>query len=165
MLCLLSCSAFAQQSSGGSFQVSTSVQGGCVLTAETLNFGEYNPDRMKYGYSNISVKCTAGSTNVSVFLDQGRNAESTSTCSQPQRRLISGDGRSYLKYDLKSESDPFGQWGCDTNGEFGSSNGRVIKSFTSSLEPVVIGTYAVMPSQQDVPIGSYSDTIGVNVVF
>lgn len=165
-LCLLSTSAFAQQTSSGSFQVSTSVQGACVLSAAALNFGEYNVDTGNTANSVISVQCTAGSTNVEVYLSEGLNPAADSRCEYPKRRLISTDGQSYLEYDVRSTSNPFGPWGCaPREASGGVYNGRRINSFPSSLTPQTVVTSSSIARQQNAPIGSYSDTIDVTVVF
>lgn len=164
--------------STGSFDVGANVTGSCVVvSADAINLGSYDPTgaHADPGYDaaplvaegKISVRCTAGSSDIKVALDQGLNKGSSATCSFPDNRLKSAQGK-FLKYTLDAEFTPTwnaqngasaGVWGC------GSSNIQTISSFASSLEPVDMGVKVKVQGGQDVPIGTYSDTVGVTVTF
>lgn len=163
----------------GSFDVNTNVQGTCVLvSASNINFGEYDPaaaDLMsRVSRGSIAVRCTAGTTNVKIALDQGANPGEGSTCSLPARRLKSTSGE-YLRYfigvsDYAAGSDGMHSmvsqnWGCFDSGTPSTTSVQTIKSFTSSLQPVVLNPSAKIYARQDVSIGTYSDTVGVTVTF
>lgn len=175
---LLSPTAFAA-TAPGSFDVNATVQGGCVLvSASNITFGQYDPaaadDMSKVSRGDIAVRCTAGTTNVKIALDEGSNPAEGSTCSVPVRRLKSTSGE-YLRYfigpsDYIAGSDGMhslvsNNWGCFDSGSSFTSSVQTIKSFNSSLQPVVLNTSGKVYARQDVGIGTYSDTVGVTVTF
>lgn len=174
---MFSTSAFAA-TTPGSFDVNTDVKGSCVLvSADNIDFGTYDPaggSNFDIRHGSISVRCTAGTTNVSIALDQGANPGPGSSCDLPARRLKSSNGQ-YLRYFIGSDdyvtttdflhSTVKNNWGCTSTGEYATSSTKTIESFSSSLEPVVLPVPAKIYLGQDVGIGSYSDTIGVTVTF
>lgn len=168
LVSVLSAPAFAAETTG-SFDVSTSVSGSCVVvSASALAFGTYDSvtthaSRNLETTSQISVRCTAGSTNVSVGLSEGLHSRSGSSCASPLRQLAGSDGVSFLEYGVLDSVNNFKPWGCDTGADLGSD--RKIASFTSSIEPVVLGTRGQIFGGQNAGAGSYTDTVNVNVTF
>lgn len=146
----------------GNFQVTATVSGSCVISgANDINFGTYDPTGAQGtsaldAQGSIAVRCTAGSTNVKVALDQGMNADAGSTNETPLRRMVSGSN--YLSYQLYQDSGRATVWG-DGSAEL------VIPSFASSITPVTLDTHGRIPAGQNAAIGSYSDTVGVTVTF
>ena len=108
-----------------------------------------------------TVKCTKGSTTPAFWVDGGNNA------SGANRRLGDGSG-DFLTYNL-----------CDTNAcantlAIGSSTSTISLTGSSTFVsqnspngnsglPLKFGFYPVISSGQDVPVGSYNDSINVNV--
>lgn len=148
----------------GSFTVTANVANSCVITATpTLAFGSYDPTDANNtaaldGQSSISVRCTRG-TVATVALAQGGNPATGSTCAAPLRQMASGAER--LRYDLYQNTARTTVWGCQTGA---GANTQGFTS-TSSLTPTTLQTYGRVPAGQDVPAGSYTDTVQVNVTF
>jgi len=148
----------------GSFQVSAEVSGSCVVaSADAINFGSYDPTSTHASAAldaqgKVSVRCTAGSSNVKVALDQGSNANASSTCAAPARRVTSAAG-GFVSYEIYSNTGHDKVWACD------AANEQNIASFASSLTPVDLVTYGRIPGGQNAAIGTYSDTVGVTVTF
>lgn len=148
--------------STGSFDVNATVGGSCVVaSADTIAFGSYDPTNLHASANldaqgKVAVRCTAGSSNVKVALDQGANADAASTASAPARRMKSGSN--FISYGIYSDTGRAAAWGA------GASE-QNIASFSSSLEPVELTTYGRIPAGQNAAIGSYADTVGVTVTF
>ena len=149
----------------GTFQVSAQVNGSCVVTsADAIDFGSYDPTAAHASTAldaqgKVSVRCTSGSTGVSVALDQGTNAKAGSTCAAPSRQIKSAAG-DLVSYEVYSTSGRDQVWACDS-----AANAVSLPVFTSSLVPVDLTTYGRIPAGQNAAIGTYSDTIGVTVSF
>lgn len=148
----------------GNFNVTANVAGSCVITATpTLAFGAYDPTEVNNttaldGQSSISVRCTRG-TVATVALGQGGNPATGSTCVAPLRQMASGAER--LRYDIYQTAARTTVWGCQTGA---GANTQGFTS-TSSLTPTVLQTFGRIPAGQDVPTGSFSDTVQVTVTF
>jgi spore coat protein U-like protein len=146
---------------GGSFQVTASVANSCVVTAANdIAFGAYDPADTNNtaaldGAGSVTVRCTRGS-NATIALNQGLNAAGASSCTTPLRQMSDG-GTSRLRYDLYSDSGRTVAWGCTGTND-------VDQAFTS-LAPVTFDTFGRIPAGQDVPAGSYADTVTVTVTF
>lgn len=146
---------------GGSFQVTASVANSCVVTSATnIAFGAYDPAAANNttaldGLGAVTVRCTRGS-NAAIALDQGLSATGTSSCGAPARQMSDG-GSNRLRYDIYSDSGRTSAWGCAATND-------VDQAF-SSLAPVAFTTYGRIPAGQDVPAGSYTDTVTVTVTF
>lgn len=147
----------------GSFDVSATVGGSCVIAAaDTIGFGTYDPTAAHASTNldaqgKVAVRCTAGSSDVKVALDDGINADAGSTAGAPLRRMNSG--ANFISYGIFQDSGRANVWGADAATE---SN---IASFASSLVPVELVTYGRIPGGQNAAIGTYADTVGVNVTF
>ena len=150
-------------STQGSFDVSATVSGSCVITsAQAIAFGNYDPTAAHAsadldGAGAVAVRCTAGSTNVLVSLDQGQHADAASSAEAPLRRMSSGDD--FISYSLFKDAGRSEVWGA------GGSADNVIAEFTSSLVPVDLTTYGRIAGGQNASIGTYTDTVGINVTF
>lgn len=148
----------------GSFQVSAQVNGSCVVTsADAIAFGSYDPTSTHASTAldaqgKVSVRCTSGSTGVSVALDQGSNAKTSSTCAAPSRQIKSAAGN-LVSYEVYSTAARDKVWACD------AANAVSLPLFSSSLTPVDLTTYGRIPAGQNAAIGTYTDTIGVTVSF
>lgn len=146
---------------GGSFQVTASVANSCVVTSATnIAFGAYDPASANNttaldGAGSVTVRCTRGS-NAAIALNEGLAPASGSACGTPLRQM-SDAGANRLRYDLYSDSGRTAAWGCSTTND-------VDQAFTS-LAPVTFQTYGRIPAGQDVPAGSYADTVTVTVTF
>lgn len=157
--------ASAGQASG-TFKVTAQVQGSCIVSStEDIQFGTYDPVNLHAtsaqnldAQGKVSVRCTAGSTNVKVALDEGLTKASGSSCATPLRQVKSAKD-DVIAYSLYQDTGRATAWGCD------ASNEANIPSFASSLTPVELVTYGRIAGGQFVPIGTYTDTVGVTVTF
>lgn len=146
----------------GTFDVSATVGGSCVIAAaDNINFGTYDPTNVHAtadldAAGRIAVRCTAGSTNVRVALDQGLNAASGSTEEVPLRQMASGED--VISYGIFQDAGRSQVWG-------GGTAQVTMGEFVSSLVPVELTTYGRIPGGQNAAIGTYSDTVSVTVTF
>lgn len=158
---LLSAGAASAATVQGSLPVSASVAASCKIDSiDAIAFGSYDPANVNASapldaQGAVNVSCTKGGA-VSVQLDQGANADTASTCVAPVRDMKSGSD--LLAYAVYSDTARTAAWGCDATNQV---------SFTSAgaLTPTTLTTYGRVPGGQDVPAGSYADTITVSVAF
>lgn len=139
--------------------VSATVSANCTIDASTgVAFGAYDPivtnastDLTHTG--SVSTTCTNGSS-VTVTLGEGTNKDTTSTAAVPVRRMISGSN--YLSYQLYQDSSATTVWG-DTAG-----TGATVAGTGAA---VTTNVYGVVSAGQNVPAGSYADTVVATVTF
>ena len=147
--------AFAATTVTNSFQVKATVVPACVVSQATvMNFGNYDPLSATAATttSTVGVRCTKG-TNYSVALNEGVNF-SAAGCDTPLRRMT--DGTNFLTYAITSTSGG-SAWGCNAASQFvAAAASNAEKTFTA---------YGVIPAGQDVPAGSFVDTVTVSVTF
>ena len=155
--------AFAGTITGNNFVVTAKVDPSCVVTGDTdIDFGTYDPAVANFGTNDtasgsISVRCTKG-TNISIGIEQGQNALAGGACSAtPARRMKEAASANFINYNILQSSGG-ATWGCGGTSEAtrtaGASN--TIETFT---------TFGVIPAAQDVPAGTYSDTVNYIVTF
>jgi len=144
------------------FKVTATVASSCaILGAGNLNFGSYDPavaNASAYllgSSSGIDVRCNGGTT-ASVQLDEGLNKDGGSTCASPVRVMVDGSGNR-LAYSLARTSDLGTPIGCDASTE-------ATLTF-ASLETQNVPVYGSIAPSQNVPVGSYEDTVTVKVTF
>src|SRR5512136_2018206 len=73
------------------FGVSATVNPNCLVSAQALNFGGYDGTAAKTGTSDVTVRCSAGTT-YTVGLSAGGGTFA--------QRLLSGSGSNKLQYNL-----------------------------------------------------------------
>lgn len=139
--------------------VSATVSGSCTISAGALAFGSYDPVSTHAstdldGSATLTVNCTSGS-NGTITLGQGSNANTGSTDIAPARRLKDA-GTNHLSYALYSDSARTVVWGADTTND-------VVYTGVGTAEPVSV--YGRITSGQNVPAGTYSDTVLVSITF
>jgi spore coat protein U-like protein len=162
----LSLFVFAVASCGSAFAatatsdmaVSASVSASCTITAGALDFGSYDPvvgnaTAALDGTATLTVACTNGSSS-NITLGQGSNATSGSTDAVPARQMASGTDR--LAYALYSEATRTTVWG-------NTSDTGLAHTGTGNSDSVTV--YAAMNAGQNVPSGSYSDTVVATITF
>ena len=139
--------------------VSATVGATCTIDASAgVAFGAYDPivtnastDLTHTG--SVSTTCTNGSS-VTITLGEGTNKDTTSTAAVPVRRMISG--ANYLSYQLYQDSGASTVWG-DT-----AATGVTV---TGTGAAVATNVYGVVTAGQNVPAGSYADTVLATVTF
>lgn len=137
--------------------VSATVSANCTIDASGgVAFGAYDPivtnkTTALTASGTVSTTCTNGSS-ATITLGQGSNAGSGSTAAAPIRRMASGSN--YLSYQLYSDSG-------DTT-VFDGSTGVGVTGTGSAVSTSVYGSVA---AGQNVPAGSYADTVLATVAF
>lgn len=148
------------QTVSSSFPMSMTVTPVCQINSVSgLTFVSYdptNPDTASTAAGAIFVSCTKTATAV-VSLDQGQAPDAGSSCANPLRRMT--NGTNFLSYGLFTDSGLTSPWGC--------AAGHNTLSFTSlsAFTPTKLIPYGYSPSGQDVPAGTYTDTVTITVSF
>ncbi len=148
-------SAMAAGSASTSMSVSASVATNCVFkNSPTIGFSTYDTitGAEVDAQGTISIACTKG-TVATVALDNGANHSNAS--GGFQRAMANGSN--YLNYDIYQNNTFTTWWGTTTNAE--------VEPAAPSSAAVNYTAYAKIPTGQDVPQGTYSDTVGVTVSF
>jgi spore coat protein U-like protein len=135
--------------------VSATVTNNCTISTAALAFGSYDPvvahaSTNLDGTGTVTVACTKGATST-VGLGLGSNASGST------RRMTDG-ATNYLTYELYSDSGRTTVWGDAGAGLYnpGAAPSKVARNFT---------VYGRVVSNQDVPAGSYNDTVVATVNF
>jgi spore coat protein U domain-containing protein, fimbrial subunit CupE1/2/3/6 len=141
-------------SSTGNMAISASVTNTCSITnSPSISFGSYSPlagtDLDVNG--TISVACTKG-TVATITLDAGGNSTHAVGTT---RAMVSGTN--YLSYEIYSNSGLTTVWGTGANG--------VQEPAAPSKAAVNYTAFGRVPNSQDVPAGSYSDSVNITVSF
>lgn len=129
--------------------VTATVVAACNVSTTPVAFGAYNPTAGTHldGTGTVSVTCTNG-TSYTVALDGGAQADVTT-------RAMSA-GAHGLNYQLYSDSARTSVWGL---------TGAGLVAGTGTGSPIDHTVYGRIPSEQNVPPGSYSDTVNVTVTY
>lgn len=142
-------------SATANLSVSATVAVNCTISTAALAFGSYDPvvahaSSPLDGTGTVTIACTKGSTET-IGLGLGANASGS------QRRLNDG-GTNYLNYELYQESGHTTVWGNSGGGLLSpaAAPSKAARNFT---------VYGRVTSNQDVPAGSYSDTVVATVNF
>jgi spore coat protein U-like protein len=135
---------------------SSSVANNCTISTAALAFGAYDPVVANASANldasgTVSIACTKGAT-ATIDLDLGANATGST------RRLSDGAGTpSYLTYEIYSDAGRTTVWGAGASGLApAAAPSKAARNFTA---------YGRVPSNQDVPAGSYADTVVATVNF
>lgn len=148
-------SAALAATSTADMSISASVTNNCSLTAGSLAFGAYDPTSATPNDNSgtFSLTCTSGAS-ANITLGQGLNPDTGSSDAAPQRRMKAGSN--YLAYSIYQDSGRATEWG-NTAGT-GKSN-------TGDGTAQTMTFYGRMSAGQNVPAGSYSDTVTATVTF
>ncbi len=133
------------------FTVSASVAKVCAISAANIALGAYDPitaNATNAATGSVTVQCTKN-TPYDVKLDDGANA------SGGARRMKHASQSEYLSYELYSDSGHQTAWNSTT----------FVSGKVSSRTAVTIPVYAFIPAAQDVPEGSYTDTVTATIEF
>lgn len=143
--------AFALTSTG-TVAVSATVVKNCVFTNGTLTFTGYDPvganatANLDVASTGFTVACTKG-VAYSIALDLGANALGTT------RRMVSGTN--FLSYEIYSDTGRTVVWNA-TN---------VVTGTAPSRAPIALTAFGRVTAAQDVPVGTYNDTVTATVTF
>ena len=138
--------------------VTASVSANCTISTGATAFGAYDPivtnaTAPAAGTGTVTVTCTSGAATT-ITLGQGASPATGSTDTTPLRRMVSGGN--YLSYHLYSNSGATSVWGNT------SPSGL---SHTGTGTATNLTVYGRVPAGQNVPAGSYSDTVVATVTF
>lgn len=135
--------------------VSASVSNNCTISTAALGFGSYDPvvahaSTNLDGSGTVTIACTKGAATT-VGLGLGSNASGST------RRMTDGSSN-YLTYELYQDSGRTTVWGNSGAGLFtpAVAPSKAARNFT---------VYGRVTSNQDVPAGSYADTVVATVNF
>jgi spore coat protein U-like protein len=135
--------------------VSATVTNNCTISTAALAFGSYDPvvanaSTNLDGTGTVTVACTKGST-ATIGLGLGSNAAAS------VRRMTDGSSN-YLTYELYQDSGRSTVWGNSGAGLLSpvAAPSKAARNFT---------VYGRVTSNQDVPAGSYNDTVVATVNF
>lgn len=154
---LAATSAFAGTATSN-MSVSATVSANCTISAGALAFGAYDPVVANAatplpGTATITVQCTNGSP-ATLTLGQGSNPAGGSTAAAPLRQMASGGN--FLSYALFQDNALTIPWG-DTAGTGVAYTGTGVSGSVTVYGQVAAG--------QNVPSGTYNDTVVATITF
>jgi len=132
------------------FQVTATVLATCEVTAQDLEFGDYDPIAASPldAATTLSLTCTNGTPyQLSMSMGAGESAAT--------RYML--DGAEQLAYVLYRDGARTQLWGV--NGGVDTRDG------IGAGAPVIIDVFGRIPMQQTAPAGDYADTITVTVTW
>lgn len=139
----------------GSFQATASVNKVCILKVDNLDLGLLNINEEKRGYTVANLKC---SKNTPWVMSVGPGSGTLQ-----QRTMLNTDGASdKLKYNLYLGYGSDLVFGDGTDGTHTVNN---LDMGTQDSTDSVIPISAKVPALQFVKVGSYADTIRVNIEY
>lgn len=138
--------------------VSATVTANCTISSSGVSFGSYDPVDTHSAAAldatgTVTVTCTNGSAGA-ITLGQGANADTGSTDADPARRMT--DGTNFLAYTLFQDAARTTEWG---------NTAATDVSHTGTGTATNITVYGRIPANQNVPAGSYTDTVVATVTF
>jgi spore coat protein U-like protein len=135
--------------------VSATVTNNCTISTAALAFGSYDPvvanaSANLDGTGTVTVACTKGAT-ATIGLGLGSNASGS------VRRMTDGSSN-YLTYELYQDSGRSTVWGTAGAGLLSpvAAPSKAARNFT---------VYGRVTSNQDVPAGTFNDTVVATVNF
>jgi spore coat protein U-like protein len=136
--------------------VTATVSANCTISTTAVAFGEYDPVSVNAATpldvtGQVNVKCTTGAPTT-ITLGQGADPDPASTDAVPVRRMKAGSN--YLNYQLYSEVTHTTVWNNDT----GTAN-------TGTGATQNIDVFGRVAAGQNVPTGSYTDTVVATITF
>jgi spore coat protein U-like protein len=136
--------------------VSATVSSTCAISAGSMAFGAYDPVAATQvdGSATVSVNCTKGAA-AKITLGQGQNAGGGSTDAIPARRMT--DGSSFLTYALFSDASRTTVW-ANT-----AATGVTYNAASSAQQQITV--YGRITASQDIPAGSYTDSVVATITF
>ena len=150
---LLCASSAGAATATGSFNVTMTINGECVLqSAGTVAFPASGVlSTAKDATGTLSVQCT-NSLPYTVALDAGTGAGATTAA-----RKMSGAGGSSITYSLYRDAARTLVWGSTAGTDTAAGTG------TGSAQSLTV--YGRAPSQSTPAAGSYADTIQVTITY
>jgi len=147
-------------SASTSLSVTATVSNNCTISTAALAFGAYDPivthaSTALDGTGTVTIACTKGATTT-IGLDTGTHAGNAVGTT---RAMSDGAGSpSYLSYELYQNSSRTTVWSNSGGGLYtpAAAPSKAARSYT---------VYGRVPSGQDPPAGSFSDSVTATVNF
>lgn len=138
-----------------SFNVTATVIDVCAVSTADLGFGTYSPiaGSALDGTTTITVTCTLG-TPYNVRLDGGGHSGGSVSTRKMQR---TSGGSETMNYSLFRNVGRTQNWGETDNTDTLSATGTGVSQGHT--------VYGRIPASENVPTGSYSDTVNVTVSY
>ncbi|MBN2689473.1 MAG: spore coat protein U domain-containing protein [Gammaproteobacteria bacterium] len=133
------------------FQVTATIPAACVITANDLAFGTYNPTTTSTQNSTVDVTCT-NTTPWAISLSTGGSG------SYSPRQMTGGVSADTLNYNLYTDATFTTIWGDGTGGTT-----TVTGTGTGAAQSNTV--YGQLPSGQYKTPDSYTDTITATVTY
>ena len=139
--------------------VQATVDANCTISTTAVDFGSYDPivanlsaDLNAQG--KVTVLCTTGAA-ATVTLGQGANADTGSSDTDPARRMKHGTA-DFLSYTLYSNAGRTTEWG---------NTAPTGVTHTGSGASTDLNVYGTLLHGQNVPVGTYTDTVVATITF
>lgn len=143
-------------SATANLSVSATIVNNCTISTTPVSFSSYDPigananANADNGTGTVTITCTRGTT-ATIGLGPGSNASGTT------RRMLNGTNN-YLNYELYQGSDRTAVWG-------NSGAGLLSPGPAPTKAPRTFNVYGRIFAGQDLPAGSYADTVQATVNF
>jgi spore coat protein U domain-containing protein, fimbrial subunit CupE1/2/3/6 len=164
ILGFLSLGAAYGASATGNLSVTASVPQTCKIDATTaVAFGAYDPvganaSSVLQATGAVSVKCTKNSSGITIELGLGSNASGTT-------RQLASSGN-FLPYELYQPGAATSGAACAYTTVWGTGTAKFTPSATwTALTGQTFNVCGQIAAAQDVPPGSYTDTVVATVNF
>ncbi|MEA5532365.1 spore coat U domain-containing protein [Dolichospermum sp. UHCC 0684] len=139
------------------FQISASVNNNCTISTAALSFGAYNPGTGTSVTGTVTTNCTAYALAV-ITLSPGYNSDIDNPAEN--RRLKNVDNANYLSYNLYKDNAKTAIWGSGSSTS--TDTGITVIGNGADKSTTV---YGEIPAGQNVPSGSYTDTVTATVTY
>jgi spore coat protein U-like protein len=155
--------AISFQASAGTqtanLSVTSNITANCTISTAPVAFGAYDPvvanaTTALPGTGTITTTCTSGASPV-ITLGQGANAGGGSTDPAPVRQMANGANR--MAYGLYQDSGRTTVWG--------NTPGTAPAAIAGTGLAQNATVYGQVPAGQNLPSGSYADTVVATVTF
>jgi spore coat protein U-like protein len=153
---------------GGTIGVTATVVNNCAFSTTPVTFGNYDPAVVNAaggadltGSGTLLVTCTTGDS-ISIDLDAGASPASGNSAAVPLRQMVFST-TNFLGYSLFWPSAA-GAGGTVTATVWGTGVGSSFGYSATGVQQT-INVFGSVAKGQNVPAGSYSDTVNVVVNF
>jgi spore coat protein U-like protein len=145
-----------------SLQVSTTVVASCTISTTPVAFGNYDPVFVNkttplLANGTVTVACTSGST-ASIGLNEGGTPLGGSSTVLPLRQMALAGTMNRIRYDLFQDSSYVAVW-----GDVGTT--AAVAYLPTTMAPSTFTIYGRVGPAQDVPLGTYNDTVTASITF
>jgi spore coat protein U-like protein len=136
--------------------VSAQILDSCTIAATPVAFGDYDhhAGSDKAATGSVTETCTNG-TAAKITLGQGLNPKLASVDGVPLRQMASGTNR--MAYFLYSDEGAGTLWG--------NTPATGVSQAGTGDEGISLTVYGFITAGQNVPVGSYADTVVATVTF